>query len=115
MAKWYLWTVNTNVIWSFKFHLISNNLKSLLSPFKSWYLLPFTAVWLISVDIGAREYRDNIHTDVLTLENKTTSNIIQSRFASTDIDFSLGSKYVWYPENRLEQYFDKIYKFRGGR
>ena len=49
--------------------------------------LTFTAVWLTTIDIEAGEHGDNFHSDVITVENEITSDIIQSRFPSTDIEF----------------------------
>ena len=51
------------------------------------YLI-FTTVWLTFIDIEAGEHGDNFHSNVITMENEITSDIIQSRFPSTDIEVS---------------------------
>ena len=50
--------------------------------------LTFTAVWLTTIDIEAGEHGDNFHSDMITVENEITSDIVQSRFPSTDIEIS---------------------------
>ena len=42
---------------------------------------------MTTIDIEAGEHGDEFHSDVITVENETTSDIIQSRFSSTDIEF----------------------------
>ena len=50
--------------------------------------LTFTAVWLTTIDIEAGGHGNDFHSDVITVENEITSDIVQSRFPSTDIEIS---------------------------
>ena len=50
-------------------------------------------MWLTTIDIEAGEYEYNFHSDVITVENESTSDIVQSRFPSTDIELSQVEEY----------------------
>ena len=50
-------------------------------------ILLFSVVWLTTIDIETGGHGDNFHSGVITVENETTSDIVQSRFPSADNEF----------------------------